>query len=271
MTAATAGEQIEPFFFGPPGRELFGCYHEPAAWPAREQGVVLCYPLGQEYLRSHRACRNLAAQLARAGFPTLRFDYYGTGDSQGASDEASLEQWLADLRLAVAELRARGGVERVILAGLRLGASLALRAAAQTPELAGLVLWEPIVSGPRYLAELRARHEEALMRFFAPPKDAAPGPRPRELGGFAIGEAQLAALEGLDLLQVRPPRAKPVLLVEGETTPDLAALAGHLQAAGRATHLHIPSFTIWVEDVDKGLVPQQVIDRIAAWLDEVFA
>jgi len=271
MAATAATEQIEPFFFGPPGRQLFGCYHEPQVWPAREQGVVLCYPFGQEYIRSHRACHHLIAQIARAGFPALRFDYYGTGDSQGEDADAHLAQWQSDLGLAVAELRARSGVDRVILAGLRLGASLALSASARTADLAGLVLWEPVVNGQRYLDELRAQHEQALLRFFAQPKDHALGSRPGELCGFALGEGQLAALEGLDLRTAQAPRGKPVLLIESQTTPDLTALHEQLQSGALVTYEHVPSFTVWVEDVDKGLVPQPVIEAITGWLDKVFA
>jgi hypothetical protein len=35
------------------------------------------------------------------------------------------------------------------------------------------------------------------------------------------------------------------------------------------SHETIPSFTVWVEDVDKGLVPQQIIEAIIAWLEKV--
>lgn len=267
-TPLTAGG-IEPFFFGPPARQLFGCYHEPPAWPARDEGVVLCYPAGQEYIRSHRACHHLAARIARAGFPTLRFDYFGTGDSAGEDEDADLEQWEADLRLAVAELKARGGVEQVIVLGLRLGASLALVAAPRIAGLAGLVLWEPVVSGRRYLAELRSQHEDAILRFFATPKDYTPG-ADRELLGFAVGDSLLRTVDGLDLLQIPPPRGKPVLLIESHAKPEIAELQKHLHAGATSSHVQVPSFTVWVEDVDKGLVPQPLIEAIAVWLERSF-
>lgn len=270
MTVGATTDQIEPFFFGPEDRRLFGSYHEPQGWPSREQGVIICYPFGQEYIRSHRACRHLAAQIARAGFPTLRFDYFGTGDSLGTDEETNFEQWHADLRKAVAELRARSGVEQVILVGLRLGASLALSAASQTADLAGLVLWEPVVNGRNYLNELRAQHEETIMRFFVLPKDYQPAAQPAELLGFALSDTMRASLEQVDLLTLMPPRARPVLLVENQPTADLAALNERLAAGGKATHAHVPCFTVWIDDVDKGLVPQQVIDTITAWLDRVF-
>ena len=271
MSSLSTIDQIEPFYFGPPTGRLFGCYHEPPSWPARDQGVVLCYPSGQEYIRSHRACHHLAARLARAGFPTLRFDYSATGDSAGDDQEAGLEQWTVDLRLAVDELKARGGVEQVIVVGLRMGASLALMAAPGIPGLAGLVLWEPVVDGRRYLAELQARHDETIMRFFTRPKDYVPGAPVTELLGFAVGDGLLDATERLDLLQLPAPRGKPVLLIESHDKPEIAELHEHLQRGARSTHIKVPSFTVWVEDVDKGLVPQQVIEAIAGWLDRSFA
>jgi alpha/beta superfamily hydrolase len=263
-------DQLEPFFFGPAGRQLFGCYHEPSGWPSRDHGVVICYPAGQEYIRSHRACHHLAVHAARAGFPVLRFDYFGTGDSQGDDSEGHIEQWQADLRLAVDELCARSGVSQVILAGLRLGASLALQGATQISNLAGLALWEPVVSGRAYIAEQHARHGETMLRFFVQPKDYNPKARPAELLGLAISEAQLSAIESIDLLQVRPPPGKQVLLIDNQAGAELAALAAHLQPQVRLTHQQIPSFTVWVEDVDKGLVPQQVIEAIGSWLEREF-
>lgn len=264
-------EPLEPFFFGPRSARLYGCYHEPGAWPARDVGVVVCYPVGQEYLRSHRACLHLASAAARAGFPALRFDYFGTGDAAGDPDEVDLARWSNDLQLAVEELRARSGVGPVVLAGLRLGASLALSAASKLEELAGLVLWEPIVSGAAWLDELAAQHHAAIQRFHSPPRGYVQSARPAEVVGFPMGERLRAGLEKLDLLSLKPPRSKPMLLVENHGAADQLALAALLQANSRFQHEHVPSFVVWTDDVDKGLVPSQVIATVVAWLERVFA
>ena len=265
-------QTIEPFFFGPAARRLYGCYHEPQTWPAREAGVIICYAQGQEYIRAHRACHHLAVRLAGAGFPVLRFDYYGSGDSAGDSEEADLGTWLADLRHAVSELRARSGVGPVLLAGLRLGATMACMAAPRLDDVAGLVLWEPVCDGEKYLEELRLRHEEAVWRSSASNRQLGAGQRPLELHGFAISESMLAGIEQIDLLQTPAPRARPVLLLESSSAPELTALAAHLKEGGaRLTHEVIPSFTVWVEDVDKGLVPHNLIEAIASWMEKVFA
>src|SRR5262245_51695397 len=112
-------ETIAPFYFGSPSHALFGCYHVPQARPRRECGVVLCHSLGDEYIRFHRAYRQLAVRLSQVGFPVLRFDFYGCGDSSGASEEMEVQRWLADIVAAVAEIRHRSGVAKVCLVGLR--------------------------------------------------------------------------------------------------------------------------------------------------------
>src|ERR1700748_909083 len=110
--------------FGALGRPRFGFYHPaPGSW--RGTGVVICGPIGTDQSRSERSLRHLAQSLAEAGFPSLRFDPYGTGDSGGdlASQEGSAElvqQWLEDVGLAARELKARSGAASLALVGLRL-------------------------------------------------------------------------------------------------------------------------------------------------------
>ena len=138
---------MNPFYFGTSERPLFGVYHPARSQQARDAGVVLCHPFGWEYMRTHRAFRQLAGRLTDVGFPVLRFDYSGTGDSAGDGREASLGQWLDDLSAAIDEIEDTAGVRRVSLIGLRLGAALAARAATTRPDLDRLILWNPVVTG----------------------------------------------------------------------------------------------------------------------------
>ena len=87
----------DPFYFGPPARPLFGCYHPPKGVNARDSVVVLCYPVWREYMRAHRSCRQTANRLSQMGYPVLRFDYSGSGDSAGDSEQGDVEQWLVEI------------------------------------------------------------------------------------------------------------------------------------------------------------------------------
>ena len=84
----------------------------------------------------------------------LRFDYFGTGDSAGAGEEGSVEQWSRDVDTAIDELRDTTSLDRVSLVGLRFGGLLAADVAARRKDLDRVVLWDPIVRGEQYVREM---------------------------------------------------------------------------------------------------------------------
>lgn len=141
------------FFGGEEGR-LFGILHSPSGAP-RNEAFVFCHPLCEEKLWSHRVFVSFARQLADAGYPVLRFDYRGNGDSDEEFSDCSVVSLLADIASSVTELRRITGVPQVSLLGLRSGATLAALAAEADPgSTARLVLWAPVVDGARYMQEL---------------------------------------------------------------------------------------------------------------------
>ncbi|HEX8617256.1 MAG TPA: alpha/beta hydrolase, partial [Thermoanaerobaculia bacterium] len=146
-----------PLFFGPDERSLFGWYHAPESDGLHgDMAVLVCPPIGHEYVNSHRSIRHLTDRIAEAGIPAMRFDYDGTGDSAGGDeDPGRLRAWLQSIRTAADALRQLSGCVRIALAGARFGATLAALAAADF-DVATLVLWTPVVRGRAYMRELKA-------------------------------------------------------------------------------------------------------------------
>lgn len=150
-----------PFFFTREEVSLFGMRHEPHG-QARQVGFVMSHPFAEEKLWSHRVYVSCARALAQLGYPVLRFDYMGAGDSDGTTPETSLETHLADLEAAANTLLASHAVERVGLIGLRLGATMAAllaeRAAAdgrlERLRSGPLILWDPVLDGESYFQEI---------------------------------------------------------------------------------------------------------------------
>lgn len=142
--------RLEAFYFGPSDSYLFGVFHPPEGMH-RNEAIVLCNPFGQEYLRAHKSMRRLAINLARLGYPVLRFDYRGTGDSAGDLDGISAEHWVTDIGYAVQELMDMSAVPRVALIGLRLGALMAAKAATEHNHVSRLIMWDPVVDGGVYV------------------------------------------------------------------------------------------------------------------------
>lgn len=250
---------MNPQFFGTAERSLYGVYHAPRARVAKKTGVVCCYPFGQEYMRSHRAFRQLASLLTRAGFHVFRFDYSATGDSAGASDEVSLAHWREDIGAAIEELKAMAEVEQVALVGLRLGGSTALDVASTREDVTHVVLWDPIVEGGRYISELLSSADEV-------PAGHVPAAQ-ETVGvmGFPLTPAFRQELQRIDVATAPPSTRARVVMVVSADRPEFAALGQGLTRGGTAlTTRVVPSPGNWGEVDDNGsaLIPVALIQTI---------
>ena len=251
---------MTPLYFGMSDRPLFGVYHPPKGEVNRNSGILLCYPFGHEYMRSHRAFRQLSLLLSREGYHVFRFDYFGTGDSGGKTGEGDIAQWLDDIEVAIEELQATAGIEKVSLVGLRLGAALVSLAAKGRDDIPRVVLWDPVVQGEPYIEELleaRSIYDGAL-----------PGnPELRStIHGFPLTEHLLTSLGQLDLLKEDAGAGMMSVLV-GRELPQYLALAEQFRKNSDSVDYEcIPAPDNWneVDDFGSVLLPQQVIQGIVA-------
>lgn len=264
---------IEPFYFGTEPQRLFGIHHPPAEVEAKHAGVVLCYPAGQEYIRAHRAFRRLAEILARQGFPVLRFDFYGCGDSPGASDEGTLRQWVADIATAIEELRT-GEAARVVLVGLRLGATLAALCGAQRGDVEAVVLWEPVVHGGAHVQELQEAHRAWLAGSFAAQRSTHAAPH-AEAVGFPLSQRLKVELQECDLLTVESRPARYVHVVADPARGAWQSLTERLADLGATVSCEdARSPCVWQKNkqrADGSLVPVHTLERIAQWISRTLA
>src|SRR5262245_42748506 len=186
---------MKPFYFGASARPLFGLHHPPQRRVRRRTGVVVCQPFGQEYMRAHRALRELAQEAGETGFHALRFDYFGTGDSSGHGDDVDLARWHDDLALAVEEMKETAAVSSVALVGLRLGATIAAEFAARRQDVATLVLWDPVIHGRSHLEELDATQRRWLADHPAVPATSDVD----EVLGFPLPDRVRRSIGSIDL------------------------------------------------------------------------
>jgi pimeloyl-ACP methyl ester carboxylesterase len=134
--------------------------HYPAELNAKDT-IVICPPAPQEIMRSQAALGQLARRLQEDGYNVIRFDYSSTGDSEGASESASIDHWLQDVLQVCSFVQQHSNGTRLSLLGLRLGAALAVRASqSENVNVNRLVLWDPIVDGIAYLREMEKSHEQ---------------------------------------------------------------------------------------------------------------
>ena len=257
---------MNPIFFGRSPKSLFGVYHPPKAAQARGTGVVLCYPFGQEYMRAHRAYRQMALLLSKAGFHVLRFDYYGTGDSSGDAMDVSLTQWVEDARTAADELKETAEVSRVAFVGLRLGAAVAALAAEGRDDVDQVALWDPAVTGADYLAEITEERTDSVGNSrHTRREDGTVG-----VLGFPVTQTLRQELEVMDLRRVGAPAGSGRFVLAAHEREEYAAL-GNLQVPGvRVKYEVVPSEGNWneVDDYGGALIPVFLIQAIVAHLSQ---
>jgi alpha-beta hydrolase superfamily lysophospholipase len=270
INLAPTRDLAEAIYFDSGDHTLFGWVHRPCAESARSTGLLICQPFGYEAICAHRSVRSFAEAAAKLGLPTLRFDYLGSGDSDDIPPQADqLEAWSRDVIAAVAELQRRTGVDQVCLLGFRLGASIAMRAANQCDAVSALILIAPVMSGERYLRELRTMRLASMLG--AEPAEMAntlPGDGSMEVAGFSLSAATVEALAELDLTQLAPPHVSEILVIDRSDLPAARVWADALSESGiRTQYLSLPGFVEMMLTAPQfTIVPQAMIGAMRDWL-----
>jgi exosortase A-associated hydrolase 1 len=122
-------------------------------------GVLIIVGGPQYRVGSHRQFVHLARRLAQNGFPAMRFDYRGMGDSSGTA--RSFDDVSDDIDAAIdAFQRVCLGVRKVVLWGLCDGASAALLHAdtGRSTAVAGVIIANPWMRSDATLAKAQVKH-----------------------------------------------------------------------------------------------------------------
>ncbi len=181
----------------------FGWFHPtPSGWNGGT-AALLCPGVSQDFSNGYRPFRLLADHLAKAGYPALRFDYPGMGDSADPYLTNLWAVWRESLNAAADWLLAQTGSKRLLLIGLRIGGTLAAMAAEQRNDVAGLVLIEPCLTGRAYGAQLVT---EARMRGGRPLGDSI------EVGELVITSECMEQMRATELARLTLPAELPIAI-----------------------------------------------------------
>lgn len=227
----------------PPSRPLFldlephrvlAQIHEPAN-RASGPGVLICPPWGWDDVASYRSRRAWAEELARAGYPTVRFDYPGTGESEGGPGDPHLvEAWIGAVTGVATWVRELPGVNRIAVIGLGLGGLLAGASLGRGAPIDDLALWAAPARGRSFI-----RAEKAFSRLQSSRYTLGGDPEPdllpdgwMETGGFVLSAETIAALGALSLLEAALGDLRRALLLGQDGIEPDPALRARLEEAG---------------------------------------
>lgn len=262
-----ASADLTPLYLTAASCPLFALLHRPPG-DARGTGMLLCPPFGWDEICSYRARHDWAARLAQAGYPTLRLDLPGTGDSGGDPYESDrLGAWCEAVEIASQQLRELTGCDAVAAIGIGLGGMLLWKAICEGAPIEEVVLWGVHRRGRSLLRELRAF---ARLQESTGEQDLEDAGESGHLavGGFVMTQETCAALERLDLSALRPPEPlRRVLLLDRDGMRTDPPLHSHLEqnAAGFAAQPG-PGFGAMTAKPHLARAPLAVFSAVEQWL-----
>lgn len=211
-------------------------------------GVVLCSPWGFEDLAMRKSWRLLAESIAKAGFPCIRFDYPGTGDSLGdAGADVALADWVGAVNDAAEMLRKHSGVRRFVFLGQSLGATIAATAARARTDVVGLQLITPVVKGRAYVRELTATATMVAERIGIKP-DRTPE-EGLSVIGFSLSRRLVEEIVALDLTRITDMPVQAAVVYDQSDRKAAADLVGHLGRLGAKVSLEtVAPYHLMVSD-----------------------
>lgn len=260
-------EAIESVYVDLGGEGLFGQLHLPGSSPVRDTAVLICSPWGPDEVASYRPRRAWAQRLAASGYPALRFDLPGVGNSSGTpGDPGLVGAWVSAVGTTAEWLRATSGCSRIVALGLGLGGLLAREAIAGGAGIDDLALWAAPKNGRAFTREMR---NFAQLQSWSV-EDGAGSEMPAgwlEVDGLVLSEETLSGLEGMDPGAAAKAPARS-LLIGRNSGQAPKAIAEQLERAG--SEVTVDEGGRWgafVSHPESARLPVEIARSFETWLD----
>lgn len=210
MTEFASSSTSEAFFLDTGHGKRFCMFHAPREKQTCDVAVLYIHPFGEEMNMSRRMAARMSRAYAEAGLAVLQLDLLGCGDSEGQLKDANWSAWVQDLDFGVRWLH-QNVCDRIVLWGLRLGATLALDFAQRSSfPVMHHVLWQPVMDGRKYLNQFLRLGLAAEVIGMTGAGGGTQSLRNRiengemiEIGGYELSPVLVASIDALDIASLR--------------------------------------------------------------------
>jgi hypothetical protein len=237
-------------FDGPLGT-LRGMFHLPEG-DGPLPAVVMLHGFTGQHIENTRLFVQAARHFAGAGYAVLRMDFYGSGDSDGAFDEMTVQTEVEDATAMLYWLETQPSVDaaRIAVLGLSMGGAVTALLASRDARVKAAVLWNAVGLPNLHFGEI-----------------AREGPDAGDVDGVRVSDAFLDGFYALDLPGALASYTGPGLVVRGtaddvvfgEEADTLAAALGERGTLVRITDAdHTFNHHLWRADL---------FARTLEWLD----
>lgn len=251
------------------GNVIRGYLHVPGGeWRANRTraGVLVCYPFAEERKRSYRLFVDFSRMLVDRGIHVVRFDFRGTGESDGEFGDFTVSDYIEDTKCVLNYAVSRLRLDFLCVVGLRLGASIGVLACRDDSRVDALCLWQPVIDMGEYFVELMGK---GGFKSF-------PGSDFCDLKGYAF--TKISYLEGqkyetLDRVRFADSEISLSLFEVnegGHSSASYEALAGKWNSRGRTVHHTLIRGRSFWDSIGLSLCPD-LLDQSADWIVSVLA
>jgi len=193
-------------YFSNDGQQIAGTVHLPngvGPFPA----VVLYHGFTGHRTEAHFLFVKTSRALEQAGIASLRFDFRGSGESEGRFQDMTIESEVSDALAAFSTLAELPEVDekRMGVLGLSLGGLVAASVTGFEKRVKSTVLWSAVAS----LAETIGR------RLTDEAKRSLQSDGYVDIGAHALGKGFFETMNAFDPLQLIAKSSQPLLVVHG--------------------------------------------------------
>ncbi|MEM3659169.1 MAG: alpha/beta hydrolase [Thermoproteota archaeon] len=130
-----------PVFVNVSGERIHGVIHIPEVTPAPT--VVFCHGFTGNRIEAHRLFVRAARKMSMKGFVAVRFDFRGSGESEGEFENMTVSSEIIDLNTVLSFLCERSEVDcdKIGLVGLSLGGAVSILTAARNQKVKAVCTW----------------------------------------------------------------------------------------------------------------------------------
>jgi dipeptidyl aminopeptidase/acylaminoacyl peptidase len=232
-----------PVHFDVNGQRCHGMLHLPMSG-GPHPAVLMLHGFTGQRMEPHRLFVLFSRLLAENGIASLRFDFRGSGESEGTFDEMTVGRELEDVVHAHAFLKARAEIDssRLGLLGLSMGGMVAaLSVANPRLEFGALALWAPAhpsvwlsgipARGPLDASTVMAIFGEAQRAGLLPPGIAVLEDQGAiDQGGNPVSPEFFADLSRYEPFETVKAHRGPALVVHGTADPTVPFRVGETYA-----------------------------------------
>ena len=194
--------------FNNKGEKIFGVLHLPKG-RGKSPAVLMFHGLTGHKAEAHFMFVKCARKLAKKGFAVLRFDFRGSGDSEGEFKNMSLGEEISDAFKVIEFIKKQKNIDRekIGVLGLSMGGLVAANVCGNTKDVKSLVLFS-VVADFKALWDVRL----AIKTGGKLPKAGL------DFGAFLFGKKlfkDVAKYHGKNLASMRK-YSNPLLIVHGD-------------------------------------------------------